>query len=192
MTTSVVNVRVDSIRPLGYDTLKTWIADRTKNVYIGRAGVVFVDGVRFPLTASLFANPFKIGKDGTREEVLTKYREYMTARLEDSDELVDQLLTLRGKNLGCWCAPEPCHGNVLVELMELFSTSDDEEEPLCSLCDKEPAVTRCDRCEDGHVCESCVTRCSVCSTKWCDVCMEESGAACVFDKWDFVCEDCQV
>lgn len=196
MTTSVVNVRVASIRPLGYDTLKAWIADSSKNAYIGRAGMVFVEGARFPLTGSPFANPYKIGKDGTREEVLTKYHEFMMARLEDSEELVDKLLALRGKNLGCWCAPEPCHGNVLVELMDLFGEEkneeeDDDTETMCALCDSEPAVTRCDRCEDGHVCESCVTRCNVCSTKWCEVCLGESSAERVFDKWDFVCEDCQ-
>ena len=23
---------------------------------------------------------------------------------------------LRGKTLGCWCAPKPCHGDVLLEI----------------------------------------------------------------------------
>ncbi len=118
---SVVNVKVAHIRPLGYQTLKDWIAD-DRNVYVGRAGVVFVDGVRFPPTASPFANPFKIGKDGTRDDVLRKFRDYMTGRLESSPALIAELLTLRDKHLGCWCAPEPCHGHILLELIDRFSS----------------------------------------------------------------------
>ena len=25
---------------------------------------------------------------------------------------------LRGKILGCWCKPKPCHGDILVKLVE--------------------------------------------------------------------------
>jgi len=27
---------------------------------------------------------------------------------------------MKGKNLGCWCFPEPCHGNVLLELIDEY------------------------------------------------------------------------
>lgn len=43
---SVVNVKVAFIRP-EYQNLKEWMQD-DKNVYIGRKGIVFVDGKRFP------------------------------------------------------------------------------------------------------------------------------------------------
>ena len=120
---SVVNVKVEHIRPKGFKNLKEWIADPT-NAYVGRAGVVFVDGKRFPEKASPFANPFKIGKDGTRDEVIIKYRDYIIDRLVKSEELVKELLSMRGKNLGCWCAPEPCHGDILLELIEEFHESE--------------------------------------------------------------------
>ncbi len=61
---------------------------------------------------SPWGNPFTIGPDGTRREVIEKYREYL---LKNS-ELMAALPELRGKTLGCWCAPKPCHGDVLVEL----------------------------------------------------------------------------
>ena len=32
-------------------------------------------------------------------------------------ELMNSLSELRGKRLGCWCKPERCHGNVLIELL---------------------------------------------------------------------------
>ena len=28
---------------------------------------------------------------------------------------------MKGKNLGCWCNPEPCHGDVLLELIDLYT-----------------------------------------------------------------------
>jgi hypothetical protein len=79
-------------------------------VYIGRA--MHRGGWRLP--ASKWANPFKIGRDGTREEVITKYREHVLL----SPELLAALPELRGKVLGCWCAPLPCHGAVLAELAD--------------------------------------------------------------------------
>lgn len=76
---------------------------------------------RFPKENSVWANPFKIGKDQTREDVCKLYRDYITAKLEKEPELKSQLLELKGKTLGCWCAPESCHGHVLVELIDKFS-----------------------------------------------------------------------
>jgi len=62
---------------------------------------------------SKWGNPFVIGKDGTREEVIEKYREYIL----QSPELLNSLEELRGKTLGCFCKPFGCHGDVLVELL---------------------------------------------------------------------------
>jgi hypothetical protein len=59
-------------------------------------------------------NPFEIGRDGTREEVIAKYRTW----LGEQPHLMKLLPTLRGKVLGCWCAPKACHGDVLKELAE--------------------------------------------------------------------------
>ena len=67
---SVINCKVKFIRPQ-YDNLREWMEDEN-NIYIGRAGVVFIDKVRFPKQASPFANPFKVGKHGTRDEVIQK------------------------------------------------------------------------------------------------------------------------
>jgi Domain of unknown function (DUF4326) len=60
-----------------------------------------------------WGNPFKIGCDGTREEVVAKYR----AGLLKAPELLARLPELRGNDLMCWCAlDEPCHADVLLEL----------------------------------------------------------------------------
>lgn len=113
---SIVNCKVKYIRPK-YQNLKDWIED-PNNVYIGRAGVVFIENQRFPKHASIFANPFKIGKDGTRTDVIEKYKTYIVEKLKKNKSLVQELAKLKGKNLGCWCAPYQCHGDVLLELIE--------------------------------------------------------------------------
>ena len=61
-----------------------------------------------------WGNPFFIGRDGTREEVIEKYREWIMTQ----PQLLTQLPMLKGKRLGCYCAPMPCHGNVLKEITD--------------------------------------------------------------------------
>jgi hypothetical protein len=63
---------------------------------------------------SKWGNPFKIGKDGTREEVIEKYWNYILK----NKKLLSELNELEGKVLGCWCKPEKCHGDILVELLK--------------------------------------------------------------------------
>lgn len=113
--TTVVNVKVKYIRPKHHN-LKIWMED-PNNVYIGRKGIVFIDGERFPKESSIWANPFKITKTETRDSVVEKYREYIVQQIEEKD-LHFKLEELRGKQLGCWCAPESCHGDVLLSLLE--------------------------------------------------------------------------
>jgi len=68
------------------------------DVYIGRG--------------SKWGNPFVIGKDGTREEVIAKYELY----LMDNARLLADLHELKNKTLGCWCSPQACHGDILERL----------------------------------------------------------------------------
>lgn len=116
---SVINVKVAYIRPQ-YNNLKEWMAD-PNNVYIGRRGVVFIDGSRYPTIGSPFANPYKIGKDGIREEVSQKYEIYIRQLIKNNPSIKTELLNLKGANLGCWCAPESCHGDVLLKLIEEYT-----------------------------------------------------------------------
>jgi len=69
------------------------------SVYIGRP--------------SKFGNPFVIGKDGTRAEVIKKYEAWLLSQ----PKLVKAAKTeLKGKNLLCWCSPQACHGDVLLRV----------------------------------------------------------------------------
>lgn len=82
---SVLNKRTDKILPGA--------------IYVGRP--------------SKYGNPFKIGKDGTREEVLAKYAHWLDGMIFNGKLNLDELA---GKDLICWCAPLPCHADVLLEL----------------------------------------------------------------------------
>lgn len=65
---------------------------------------------------SPWGNPFLIGRDGTREEVIRKFSEYLFA---NPDLVARVQAELRGKDLVCFCAPEACHGDVLIYLANL-------------------------------------------------------------------------
>ena len=68
------------------------------DVYIGRG--------------SKWGNPYKIGKDGTREEVIRLYEQYIR-----NSNLIDEIEELDGLTLGCYCKPRACHGDVLVKIL---------------------------------------------------------------------------
>lgn len=74
----------------------TWSYD----VYIGRP--------------SKWGNPFKIGKDGTRTEVIEKYKKWLL----NNKELMSEILVLDGKILACHCKPKKCHGDIIIETIE--------------------------------------------------------------------------
>lgn len=80
-------------------TIKNLRTDKTYDVYIGRPGK--------------WGNPFELGRDGTRAEVIEKYRAWILTQ----PKLLSELGELKGKVLGCWCSPLPCHGDVLLELI---------------------------------------------------------------------------
>lgn len=70
------------------------------DVYVGRPTV--------------WGNPYTMPEDGTRDEVITLYREWIA----EHPELVEQLRERRPRRLVCWCAPQACHADVLAELLE--------------------------------------------------------------------------
>jgi hypothetical protein len=77
-------------------------------VYIGRAS-------RWRgLRRSKWASPYPFRSLATREERAEVIRQY-ERHLRESG-LIDQVHELRGRDLVCWCAPKPCHGDVLLRL----------------------------------------------------------------------------
>lgn len=71
------------------------------------------DGSVNIMRGSLFGNPFIIGKDGTREEVILKYKHWLYKRVREDQEFYRLVESLYHKDLCCCCAPLACHGDVL-------------------------------------------------------------------------------
>ena len=69
------------------------------SVYIGRP--------------SKWGNPFTIGRDGDRAQVILKYKEWI---VQQPELIKAAKAELRGKNLTCFCAPLACHGDVLMQI----------------------------------------------------------------------------
>jgi len=93
MKTTVVNIRLSE-----------------HDVYIGRAGHG-QDGY--------WGNPFSGVRDGGREKAVALYREYFLKRLRIDPEFARRTMELKGKRLGCFCAPKLCHGNVIADYLDI-------------------------------------------------------------------------
>lgn len=89
------------------------------DIYIGRR--LCMGG--WNLSESKWANPFTVKECGSNEEAVKKYRNYILSK----PELLDSLHELSGKTLGCWCKPNPCHGDVLVELFVKVAQKSEEK-----------------------------------------------------------------
>ena len=103
----VINVSKKELNKCGITSLEEWLKDK-QNVYIGRDMTVYVKGAK----GSKWANPFSVKKYG-REKCLELYEDYIL----NNKELLDNLSELKNKNLGCWCHPEKCHGDILIKLI---------------------------------------------------------------------------
>ena len=92
--------------------------------YVGRG--TWYQGKRVP--KSPFGNPFRIGKDGTRDEVIAKYEEWINetkqvvVRMRIYERLSDATV------LVCHCAPERCHAEVIVKILEDYKQTTQQED----------------------------------------------------------------
>ena len=115
--TKAICIKVDSLRKQGYENLEEWMKD-PNHLYVGRRGRIFITDPEtkerhiFHYKDSKWANPFKIDKEHTAEEVVGKYKEYLV-----ESGLINEIQELKGKVLGCFCKSAPCHAHLLTELI---------------------------------------------------------------------------
>lgn len=76
------------------------------DVYIGRPRA----GQR-----NKWGNPFK---DGSREQNIADYKKHLWQQIKRGEVTISDLKNLRGKRLGCFCKPLPCHGDIIVKAIE--------------------------------------------------------------------------
>jgi hypothetical protein len=81
---------------------------------------------------SIFGNPYRIGRDGSREEVIELYAIHFLYKMVNDPEFKRRVLALKGKTLGCFCKPNSCHGDIIVDYLEktgMFANSITEAVP---------------------------------------------------------------
>lgn len=79
------------------------------DVYIGRQGKG-KDGY--------FGNPIRLVKGEDPGSTIEKFKEYFYNRIETDPEFKSRVHELKGKTLGCFCKPKPCHGDIIVEYLD--------------------------------------------------------------------------
>lgn len=102
-------------------TERMWTRD---DIYVGRARHEH-NGHLIETFDGYFGNPFRTGRDGGRNAVVEKFEVYARERLDSDPEWRGRVAALHGKRLFCFCAPLPCHADVLERLAaELNGGSD--------------------------------------------------------------------
>ena len=81
---------------------------------------------------SKFGNPFEIGKPLMRggEVVVERMNrnDVITMYVIESFPSEEDFRELRGKDLGCWCAPEACHADILLSWANRPTEQEDHSE----------------------------------------------------------------
>ena len=60
-----------------------------------------------------WGNPFVVGRDGTRDEVIARYRIELWRQIRSGEIALADLAAIAECDYACWCAPRRCHGEVL-------------------------------------------------------------------------------
>ena len=105
-------------------------------VWLGTVGVLnrYHHGGRVPpgsvniMRGTRWGNPFVIGRDGDRAEVVRKYRRWLWQAIQSDPSMADAVRHLHGRDL-CCCCPAACHGDVLVAAAAWLSGPDVAECP---------------------------------------------------------------
>ena len=86
------------------EDIDKWLEEED-NIYIGRSTEEIPSG-------SDWGNPYTLGTFKSRRKVVQLYEEHV----KSTKDLLNTVSGLKGKVLGCWCAPDQCHGEVLHKL----------------------------------------------------------------------------
>ena len=84
------------------------------DVYIGRPSRWGNPFSHVGLPDDRMGSRYRTVRVKTRDEAIERYREW----IQTQPQLLAALHELRGKRLGCWCAPKRCHGEILAELAD--------------------------------------------------------------------------
>ncbi len=79
----------------------------------GAPGSVYVGRPTF------LGNPYPITRSRTRETAISMYRNWFYGHIEYTPGFAEQVRSYCADyDLACWCAPEPCHADVIREWLD--------------------------------------------------------------------------
>ncbi|MGG5215989.1 DUF4326 domain-containing protein [Rahnella variigena] len=67
---------------------------------------------------TIWGNPYQIGIDGDRDEVIRKYKyDFDKKFLKPFDDIENNIVSLQGKIIACHCKPYSCHGDIIADFI---------------------------------------------------------------------------
>ena len=115
-TPHCVSLKKSCLNRRGYKSFKDWNSD-PNHLYIGRNMNHHVAGAH----GSKWGNPYKFDK--TNKNSIKKCLERYEDHIRRNPDLFNAVMELEGKELGCWCKPSPCHGDILIKLFKERQTT---------------------------------------------------------------------
>ena len=81
-----------------------------------------LEGMVSIMRPSIFGNPFIIGKDGDRDEVVEKFKTYFLDKVANDPTYRQALFELyeSGDDIYCCCSPQRCHGDYIVNFYKMY------------------------------------------------------------------------
>ena len=102
----IVSVKKAALASRGFKSFSDW-SSQPGHLYIGRSMVHYVQGAE----GSKWQNNFPVKRYG-----LARCLELYEDKVRNTPELLEAIEELEGKELGCWCKPGPCHGDILIKI----------------------------------------------------------------------------
>ncbi|QDH46940.1 hypothetical protein LAh9_130 [Aeromonas phage LAh_9] len=84
------------------------------DVYIGRS--------KWGEPRNKWCNPFRSEKGEPPFRVINMYKKHLWSQIKKGEITIEDLISLDGKSLGCFCKPKPCHGDVVLKAIEWAKT----------------------------------------------------------------------
>ena len=110
MTTTVANKRAPGFKPNGNQR------------YIGRGSTWRNPFTHLPLSRT--KAQFQVE---TEEESMVRYEAWLREKLAKDPQLRQKLLDLDGHELVCYCKPRPCHGDILIKLLDEIKRAGEDQ-----------------------------------------------------------------
>lgn len=117
----VIRMDMESVDMLGRDDGVTRVVNlrrRGCEVYIGRGpgGTHMMN--TDPRERGWLGNPYIVNNEDERIDAVLNFLDDFVDKLKSDEEFYNEVKKIEGRNLGCFCAPKLCHGDVIIKFIE--------------------------------------------------------------------------